>query len=410
MVELEAKQEVIDKKQFAIKCKDGVITANQISLKKLEKELKRKFGDDKETMTDDLVQNMTKSCTEEIRVDANSKKDAKDCETMKKQLASKIEMKTQVSSLFRTLDEKNKQLKISEEKCKELDKEVKTLQEALKHKRSFIEKTMNNFCKPALSNENISLKKEVKELTKKNSRLRKLGYEKELQIEALQKELKNTKMAEEMGGLISVVRKQSKKIEKQAGLIEVALRESQDLESKIERQKHLVDYFKKELIGERCETEEKAKEIQSLNKIIHGLKFQLKDLEISLDGKESAIREFENCVQKITAEKEMLCESLRESFGDRKQDESSCNAALKEKESYEESLNKIEKQLRPIQKEYEAFKKEKQVLVKLLETSNQEITDCNVLIKQLLDSQQCLTFGHYLLLIRLYVSRFVILR
>ena len=65
----------------------------------------------------------------------------------------------------------------------------------------------------------------------------------------------------------------------------------------------------------------------------------------------------------------MLCESLRESFGDRKQDESSCNAALKEKESYEESLNKIEKQLRPIQKEYEAFKKEKQVLVILLETS-----------------------------------------
>ena len=126
--ELETKQEIIDKKQFAIKCKDGIITANQLSLKKLEKELKRKIGDDKETMTDDLVQNMTKSCTEEIRVDANSKKD---CETMKKQLASKIEMKTQVSSLFRTLDEKNKQLKISEEKCKELDKEVKTLQEAL---------------------------------------------------------------------------------------------------------------------------------------------------------------------------------------------------------------------------------------------------------------------------------------
>ena len=128
-----------------------------------------------------------------------------------------------------------------------------------------------------------------KTLTKQNSRLRKLGYEKELQIEALQKQLKNTKMAEEMGGLISVVRKQSKKIDKQAGLIEVALRESQDLESKIERQKQLVDYFKTKLIGERCETEEKVKEIQNLNKIIHGLKFQLQDLEILLDDKESAI-------------------------------------------------------------------------------------------------------------------------
>jgi hypothetical protein len=47
-------------------------------------------------------------------------------------------------------------------------------------KEFLLKKTMNNFCKPALSNENISLKKEVKELTKKNSRLRKLGYEKEL--------------------------------------------------------------------------------------------------------------------------------------------------------------------------------------------------------------------------------------
>ena len=94
MVELEAKQEVIDKKQFAIKCKDGVITANQLSLKNLEKELKRKIGDDKETMTDDPFLNMTKSSKEETRVNAKSKKDAKDCESMKKQLASKIEMKT----------------------------------------------------------------------------------------------------------------------------------------------------------------------------------------------------------------------------------------------------------------------------------------------------------------------------
>jgi hypothetical protein len=64
MVELETKQEIIDKKQFAIKCKYGVITANQLSLKKWEEELKRKIGDDKETMTDDPFQNMTKSSTE----------------------------------------------------------------------------------------------------------------------------------------------------------------------------------------------------------------------------------------------------------------------------------------------------------------------------------------------------------
>ena len=68
--------------------------------------MKRKIGDDKETMTDDPFQNMTKSSTEETRVNVKSKKDVKDCESMKKQLASKIEMKTQVSSLFRTLDEK----------------------------------------------------------------------------------------------------------------------------------------------------------------------------------------------------------------------------------------------------------------------------------------------------------------
>ena len=71
-----------------------------------------------------------------------------------------------------------------------------------------------------------------------------------------------------MGGLISVVRKQSKKIEKQAGLLKIALMDSKDLESKIKRQKNLVEYFKNELITERHESEVSVTEIGNLERLL----------------------------------------------------------------------------------------------------------------------------------------------
>ena len=284
LVELEGKQATIDKKQFAIKCKDGVIRAHQDTIKKLEKEVKRKLGKDKETMTYTVLHD-NKAKVEprddleiEINISNTEYEEFKvaDSENMKKQLASKIELKSKVNELFKSLEEKNKVVALSEKKSIALDKEVKTLQDALKHKRKFINRTLNKFSTPEMinSNENAVMKKELKDLNKKNAKLKQLLTDKDLQIDGLHEKLRNFEIEEELGGLVSVVKKQRKKIDKQAGLLELALEEANEFETKRNRQKKLVEYFKNELITERYEADKKDSEIDKFKSYIDDLNFK----------------------------------------------------------------------------------------------------------------------------------------